>query len=153
MGMANNMCRCQSGFVTFNGMCLPVCDSGEQYNSSGVCTQKACPTGQWLFAGECRGCPAKSAQSNDESGDVIGGHCQCFNAGEYESDPYLPSPDLLKCRKCGGGSHYDADEGGCVCDDAFTYNAVSNCCVSSSGGINMQCASESEMQNSHNNYL
>ncbi len=148
MGWANNMCKCQSGFVTFNGACLPVCDSGEQYNASGVCTPKTCPSGQWLFAGECRGCPANSMIANNGDGNVIGGHCQCKPAPEDDPDnPYIPSQDLLKCRQCGGGSWYNSTEETCECPDGYAYKDASNCCVSSSGGVlDISCESSSVIQ-------
>lgn len=143
-GYANNMCRCQSGFVTFNGMCLPVCDSGEQYNSSGVCAPKTCPSNQWLFAGECRGCPVNSFPVPDQSGNVIDGHCQCIDGEEPDTNPYIPSPDLLQCRQCGGGSSYNSERTACECPENYAYNVNSNCCVSSgSGPHSISCESAS----------
>lgn len=37
-GWVNKKCKCQEGFVTFNGACLPKCENGGIYLSTGVCS-------------------------------------------------------------------------------------------------------------------
>lgn len=36
-GMVNAKCRCDEGYVTFSGQCLPQCESGYIYNTNGIC--------------------------------------------------------------------------------------------------------------------
>lgn len=167
-GYVNTMCKCSEGFVTFNGACLPACDNGGTYLSTGVCSEAAaCPdnsheiqTGEpvefWghcacddnyhWFKGRCRKCPNHSDPAQDNNGNVLGGACRCDNSDT--NSPYLPSPDELSCRKCSGDSTYDSESGTCVCpggDDPRTYIPWRNCC-----GIRGYCAAR--LNNNSNDY-
>ena len=120
-GWVNSMCQCQTGFVVFNGLCLPECENGGEYLSTGVCSKQACPTnasetteGNAEFYGhcicnqnyywykeKCRTCPNHSDPVSVPVQDgtaVIGGWCQCDRS---DSDkPYVPTDDGLKCIQC-----------------------------------------------------
>ena len=109
-GWVNKLCRCQDGFVTFNGSCLPACDNGGRYTSAGVCSEGAacstipnardatssdsqdslfwggrcaCASGKYFYRNRCRSCPLNSDPISGFAGDIFSGQCQCrtgFNA-------------------------------------------------------------------------
>ncbi len=144
-GWVNTMCRCQDEFVTFNGQCLPLCDNGGQYLSTGVCgAPQTCDTGKWFFKNACRSCPEHS-QSMDTGtgGNVLGGHCQCDSSDA--DNPYLPSPNGLYCRKCPSNSTYDSTNNTCVCKETCVgcqYFPNANCCATNS--MSIACITQSD---------
>ncbi len=147
-GWANTMCRCNDGFVTFNGACLPVCDNGGVYLSTGICSEGAscstiryahevdaslaefwghcaCNTNYHWYNTACRKCPSHSTDNANGTGNVLGGACSC-NASD-SSDPYLPSPNGLYCRRCPSNSHFE--NGTCVCTNgSYRFFPALNCC-------------------------
>ena len=103
-GWVNKLCRCQDGFVTFNGSCLPACENGGIYTSSGTCTEGAacttitnarnaqgsdseyslfwggrcaCAPNMYYYRGKCRQCPSHSEPVTGWGGNIFGGQCQC----------------------------------------------------------------------------
>lgn len=133
-GWVNTMCKCKDDFVTFNGACLPLCDNGGQYLASGVCgSAQVCDAGKWYYKNQCRSCPAHSTEmENGVGGNVLGGHCMCDDGGT--SNPYLPSPNGLSCRRCPSNSQYNSERGTCVCENEnYTYNETYNCCGTGTG--------------------
>jgi hypothetical protein len=103
-GYVNKLCKCQDGFVTFNGSCLPACENGGIYTSSGVCSEGAacasinnagsatssdtedslfwggrcaCRSNRYFYKSQCRTCPAHSEYISGLAGDIFGGQCQC----------------------------------------------------------------------------
>ena len=117
-GWVNKLCKCQDGFVTFNGSCLPACDNGGMYSATGVCSDQiaceaiaggahtattddnpeswfwnnrcACNNGKYFFKNKCRTCPAHSSADNTSGDEVLDGKCRC-NAG------FSASSDGLCC--------------------------------------------------------
>ncbi len=125
-GYVNPMCKCQTGFVTFNGSCLPQCPGG-QYLSTGVCSKTVCPahssevesefaefwdhcrcnlegtTQYHWFASQCRACPASTVEvsAQGEGGaSVLGGWCKCKTSTDETDYPFIPTEDGLKCVQC-----------------------------------------------------
>jgi len=70
-GWVNSVCQCNTGFVVFNGSCLPKCKNNGQYLSSGVCSTDVCPVNAVYNS---------SYTSQDDK-------CQCTTAGHT----YYPS--------------------------------------------------------------
>ena len=139
-GWVNTMCKCKDDFVTFNGACLPLCDNGGQYLSSGVCgSAQMCNDNQWWFKNECRACPSHSTpMDNGVGGNVLGGHCMCDYSDA--SNPYLPSPNGLSCRRCPNNSTYNS-EGTCECDNPnHNYFPENNCCGTSVNSVGCEQA-------------
>ena len=117
-GWVNKLCRCQDGFVTFNGACLAACENGGMYTSAGVCSEGAactsitnahdasaneatsdgafwggrcaCATNMYYYRGKCRRCPSNSEHIAGLAGDLFGGQCSC-NTG------YTASSNRLCC--------------------------------------------------------
>lgn len=142
-GWVNTMCKCKDDFVTFNGACLPLCDNGGQYLASGVCgSAQVCDDGKWWYKNACRACPRNStAMENGVGGDVLGGHCMCNESDP--SNPYLPSPNGLYCRKCPSNSTYS--NGICECNNAnYTYFPENNCCGTSATATSCVMQQEQE---------
>lgn len=119
----NYMCQCLPGFVVFNGSCLPECENGGEYLSTGICSKTACPSNSsevseenaefyghckcnasyhWYNA-KCRKCNsnttvAVSVQGADGA-NVLGGWCKCKESDE-PIYPYIPTADGLGCMQC-----------------------------------------------------
>ncbi len=116
-GWVNKLCRCQDGFVTFNGACLPACANGGIYTSTGVCSDGApcsdinnardatsadasdklfwggrcaCTGNRYFYKGKCRTCPSNSGYISGLAGDIFGGQCQCQTG-------FAPSSSGLCC--------------------------------------------------------
>jgi hypothetical protein len=117
-GWVNKLCRCQDGFVTFNGACLAACENGGIYTSAGVCSEGAactsitnadnasaaeaasdrafwggrcaCATNMYYYRGKCRRCPSHSEYVAGLSGDLFGGQCSCYTG-------YTASSNKLCC--------------------------------------------------------
>ena len=119
-GWVNKLCRCQDGFVTFNGSCLPACDNGGMYTSTGVCSDGvactnisgahnatnsdavaqtfwgrcACAANKYFFKNACRTCPEDSTMVDAiGSGDVLGGYCKCDTGTTASSNGLCCIPD------------------------------------------------------------
>lgn len=128
-GWVNKLCRCQDGFVTFNGACLPACENGGIYTSAGTCTggaacntianareaissdssdslfwggRCACTNNRYFYRNKCRKCPANSDYISGLAGDIFAGQCQC-NTGFSSSANRL-------C--CGNATHICTSDGG-----------------------------------------
>lgn len=124
-GWVNKLCRCQVGFVTFNGACLPECTNGGIYTSTGVCSDGApcsditnardatttdasdqlfwdgrcaCTGNRYFYKGKCRTCPSNSDYISGLAGDIFGGQCHCYEG-------YHPSSSGLCCLADGSSSH------------------------------------------------
>ena len=148
-GWVNTMCKCNDGFVTINGACLPVCDNGGVYLSTGVCSEGAscstiryahevdaslaefwghcaCNTDYHWYNAACRKCPRNSTENPNGTGDALGGACSCDHSNA--SNPYLVSPNGLYCKQCPSNtSHFE--NGTCVCEnESHTYFRALNCC-------------------------
>ncbi len=132
-GWVNKMCQCKEEFVTFNGQCLPQCDNGGRYLSTGVCGDPVtCPSGQYWYKSACRSCPNHSIEVTS-AGNVLGGYCKCDDSDA--TNPYMPAPSGLACRRCPNDAQYNAEEGTCVCTDTEkTYSNTYNQCLSASPG-------------------
>jgi len=113
-GWVNKLCKCQDGFVTFNGSCLPACDNGGMYSATGVCSDQiaceaiaggahtattddnpgslfwnnrcACNANKYFFNNKCRTCPAHSNATNLSGDEVLGGKCRCDEGFSASSD-------------------------------------------------------------------
>ena len=150
-GWASTMCRCRDGFVTFNGACLPMCDNGGIYLSTGVCSDGAacstvryahdisgsesaefwgrcaCDTNYHWYNRACRQCPNHSTPNNNGTGNVLGGACDC--TATSASNPYLPSPNGLYCRQCPTNSNYQSTTQTCKCTSpSHRFFPQYNCC-------------------------
>ena len=124
-GYVNAICKCNTGFVTFNGACLPTCDNGGQYLSSGVCSTVNCP-----------------ANSSEATGNEIDfwGHCKC-------NSNYHWFQGLQACEVCPSNSDYNASavqttKGSisyynyqCVCKTDDKYFAYGTGCKKCPSGI------------------
>ena len=127
-GWVNTMCKCQTGFVTFNGSCLAQCPGG-QYLSTGVCSQTVCPAHSSVVdssnaefwdhcrcnyenskqyhwypnANQCLFCPTDStievSTQGADGATVLGGWCKCKTSTDPDY-PFIPSEDGLKCIQC-----------------------------------------------------
>ena len=112
-GWVNKLCKCQDGFVTFNGSCLPACDNGGMYSATGVCSDQiaceaiaggahtattnddleslfwnnrcACNTNKYFFKNKCRTCPLHSS-TGGTGPEVLGGKCKCETGFNASSD-------------------------------------------------------------------
>ena len=135
-GWVNKLCRCQDGFVTFNGACLPACANGGIYTSAGVCSNGA----------PCTDINnARDAQGSDEE-DVLfwGGRCACTG------DRYFYKG---KCRKCPSNSDHisgfagDILNGQCQCNTGFKPSSSRLCCISNSGNNLSQQACPTGIEN------
>lgn len=119
-GWVNKLCRCQDGFVTFNGACLAACENGGIYTSAGVCSEGAactsitnasdatateatsdrafwggrcaCAANMYYYRGKCRRCPSHSEHVAGLAGDLFGGQCQCNS-----NEGYTASSNKLCC--------------------------------------------------------
>ena len=126
-GWVNKLCRCQDGFVTFNGSCLAACDNGGIYTSTGVCSsvscytidnahtatssdaedtlfwngQCACAPNMYFYRNKCRACPNNSTHNDSGTGNIFGGQCSCDNG-------FSPSSNRL-C--CGNETHICRSDG------------------------------------------
>ena len=87
-GYVNAICKCNTGFVTFNGACKPKCDGGGQYLSSGVCSTA--------------NCPANSSEVTGDENPQFWGHCKCNSS-------YYWFPNLDACMQCAPYSEYNSD--------------------------------------------
>ena len=87
-GYVNAICQCKEDFTVFNGSCLPLCDNGGEYLSTGVCSTVNCP-----------------ANASEATGSEVEfwGHCKCNTSGNYHWFPTLQS-----CKTCPANSDYDA---------------------------------------------
>lgn len=113
-GYVNAICQCKEDFTVFNGSCLPLCDNGGEYLSTGVCSVVNCP-----------------ANASEATGDEVEfwGHCKCNTSGNYHWFPTLQS-----CKVCPNNSEYDATGNSntsnalpyynyqCVCDAGTSTN-------------------------------
>ena len=160
-GWVNKKCKCQTGFVTFNGSCLPECENGGTYLSTGVCSAGAsCPANSetvdsslaefwgrcrcknnyhWIISqGRCITCPINSTEMPNQNGDFLEGWCKCDNSDA--NNPYFPTPTGLGCRRCPSNSTYSANGAmPCVCtDSSHTYFSDLNCCAVNRSGCYIQ---------------
>ncbi|MBO4683406.1 MAG: hypothetical protein J5611_02390 [Alphaproteobacteria bacterium] len=120
-GWVNSMCKCQTGFVVFNGACLPECENSGEYLSTGICSKTACPSNSSEVSEEnaefyghckcnssrhwynnaCRLCPANSQEvsSPGQNGaTAMGGWCRCDTSDS--TYPYVASTNGLTCIQC-----------------------------------------------------
>ena len=127
-GWVNKLCRCQDGFVTFNGACLAACDNGGIYLSTGVCSagaacntianaqdatssdsedalfwggRCACKGGRYFYKNKCRKCPSNSDYIAGFAGDIFGGQCQCRTNFTPSSNRLCCGNDTHGCRADG----------------------------------------------------
>ena len=172
-GWVNTMCKCSEGFVTFNGACLPKCDNGGTYLSTGVCSEAAScsvmPNAHEVTTGEtaefwghcacnnrfhwydnrCRVCPSHSTDVSDNTGDVLGGACKC---NTNTTNPYFASATGLTCQQCPSNSQYE--NGTCICDNPdHTYFRSWNCCGKNERTCRITAEIEEEVNSAtqHNN--
>ena len=149
-GYVNAMCQCKINFVTFNGQCLPQCDNGGQYLSTGVCSEPVtCPSGQYWYKSACRSCPANSVDWST-GGNVLGGYCKCDDSNA--TNPYLPSSDGLSCKQCPSNSSFVGTDGNvfngyCKCDDS---NATDPYLPSYNNASCRQCPRKSDGTTTYN---
>ena len=135
-GWVNKLCRCQDGFVTFNGSCFPACDNGGIYTSAGVCTEGAacdtitnarnalssdsedslfwggrcaCTQNRYYYKNKCRKCPSNSEHITGFAGDIFGGQCQCNTNFTPSSNRLCCGNDTLICTA--DGSYAEAAGG------------------------------------------
>ena len=149
-GWVNPMCKCNNGFVTFNGACLPMCDNGGTYLSTGLCSESApcstirnaheigtgetadfwghcaCNANYHWYDNRCLVCPSNSQPTTDNDGDVLGGACKCVTTNSQ--NPYFASTSGLTCQQCPSNSQFY--NGTCTCDNSeHIYFRPYNCCA------------------------
>ncbi|MBO4583010.1 MAG: hypothetical protein J5714_03085 [Alphaproteobacteria bacterium] len=127
-GWVNKKCRCLDGFVTFNGSCLPACDNGGLYTSSGVCSEGvdcttiqfahsaigsdandslfwggrcACATGKYFYKNKCRSCPQHSEYDETGQGDLFHGQCKCYSGFNANASGLCCENNLWQCQVIG----------------------------------------------------
>ena len=162
-GRVNKLCKCQTGYVSFRGACLPKCPNGGLYTSTGECVANCnlvshaetvddpseaefwgrCKcmhssedTGfHWWESGlACVKCPSNSEYDQNLNGDVYGGLCTCKKEASYFGVGN-------SCMQCPSGSgfnqNYTDPAQRCICNDNKVYDPKANCCH----GQGQACAS------------
>ena len=149
MGRVNKLCKCREGYVTFGGACLPACDNGGVYLSTGVCGVAAecssvayginatgendiefwghckCSGGRHWYSGACLECPSNSTYNASLEGEIYGGMCKCNNT-------YFKWGSS-SCTTCPADATYNPNwttpSERCECnDDGEVYSSGGNCC-------------------------
>ena len=157
MGRVNKLCKCRAGYVTYGGACLPACENGGIYLSTGVCGFAAecssvtygidatgegdiefwghckCSGGRHWYLGSCVACPDGSMYNASLEGEIYGGICKC------NADNGYFKWDNTSCAQCPNGAEYVPGwvdpANRCDCGDSKVYNANGNCCYTQGGTL------------------